>query len=110
MPMINGSQIRKIVIAGDDSTGTVDRAGGTSTSVLVSHLRKQLAQHAITVEQAAVGALPTDADVIVAHRRLAVRVRNEAPTTVVVTVQVFAGDPAIKSIVAAVRDGVDLYG
>jgi mannitol-specific phosphotransferase system IIBC component len=110
MPTINGGRVRTVVIAGDDSAGSVDRAGGTSVTMLATDLRKRLARQTVTVVQAPVGALPPDADVIVAPRGIADRVRAEAPTSVLVTVQVFLGDPAITAMVAAIRDGTDLHG
>jgi mannitol-specific phosphotransferase system IIBC component len=102
MPTINGSQIRKVVVACD--------AGMGSSVMLASQLRKQLSAYSVTVEHTPVNTIPADADVIVVHRGLADRARVSAPNTVIVPVQVFIGDPAINGIVAAVKAGSDLNG
>ena len=51
-----------------------------------------------------------DADVIVVHEGLAERARASAPDTVIVTVRLFLGDPAVNRLVQAVRQGGDLAG
>ena len=102
MPTINGSQIRKVVVACD--------AGMGSSVMLASQLRKLLKDHSVVVEHTPVNTIPTDADVIVVHRGLADRARVSAPNTVIVAVQVFIGDPAVNAVVAAVKNGSDLNG
>lgn len=102
MPTINGSQIKKVVVACD--------AGMGSSVMLASQLRKQLKPFSITVEHTPVNSIPADADVIVVHRGLADRARVSAPDTVIVPIQVFIGDPAIATVVAAVKNGGDLNG
>jgi len=102
MPTVKGSDIHKIVVACD--------AGMGSSVMLASQLRKQLSSHAVTVEHTPVNSIPADADVIVVHQGLADRARGSAPNTVIVPVQVFIGDPAVKTIVDAVKTGGDLHG
>lgn len=102
MAIINGGQIRKIVVACD--------AGMGSSVMLASQLRKQLRQQQVTVEHTPVNSIPADADVVVCHRGLADRARGSAPGKVIVPIQVFIGDPAIGRLVAAVRSGGDVNG
>ena len=102
MPTINGNAIKKVVVACD--------AGMGSSVMLASQLRKQLSAHSVTVEHTPVSSIPADADVVVVHKGLADRARASAPSTVIVPVQVFIGDPAVNAIVAAVKNGTDLHG
>jgi mannitol-specific phosphotransferase system IIBC component len=99
---INGSDVRKIVVACD--------AGMGSSVMLASQLRRQLDKNAVTVEHTPVNSIPADADVIVCHRGLADRARAGAPDKVIVAVQVFIGDPAVTKLIAAVRSGGDING
>jgi mannitol-specific phosphotransferase system IIBC component len=102
MASINGTKIRKVVVACD--------AGMGSSVMLASQLRKQLGGQGVTVEHTPVSSIPADADVVVVHKGLADRARAGAPDTVIVPVQVFIGDPAVNAIVAAVKNGTDLHG
>lgn len=102
MASINGSEIHKVVVACD--------AGMGSSVMLASQLRRQLGGQGVTVEHTPVNSIPADADVIVVHKGLADRARVSAPNTVIVPVQVFIGDPAVGSIIAAVKNGTDLHG
>jgi mannitol-specific phosphotransferase system IIBC component len=102
MPTIAGSDIHKVVVACD--------AGMGSSVMLASQLRRQLSKQGVTVEHTPVNSIPADADVIVVHRGLAARARASAPDTVIVGVQVFIGDPAINTIINAVKTGGELNG
>lgn len=102
MPTINGSQVRKVVVACD--------AGMGSSVMLASQLRKQLKQHSVEVAHTPVDAIPGDADVVVVHGGLAERARAAAPNTAIVPVQVFLGDPAVTALVTAVTEGGDVHG
>lgn len=102
MPTINGSQIKKVVVACD--------AGMGSSVMLASQLRRQLKRHSVTVEHTPVNHIPTDADVVVVHSGLADRARAGAPDRVIVPVEVFLGDPAVTALVEAVTNGSDLNG
>jgi len=102
MPTINGSAIKKVVVACD--------AGMGSSVMLASQLRQQLSAQFVTVEHSPVNSIPADADVIVVHKGLAELARGIAPDTVIVAVHLFIGDPAVNAIVTAVKNGVDLRG
>ena len=102
MPSINGSQIRKVVVACD--------AGMGSSVMLASQLRRQLGKHSVVVEHTPVSAIPADADVVICHQGLADRARAVAPDKVIVAIQVFIGDPAVTRVVKAVESGGDLSG
>jgi mannitol-specific phosphotransferase system IIBC component len=102
MPTIKGNDIHKVVVACD--------AGMGSSVMLASQLRRQLAGQTVTVEHTPVNSIPADADVVVVHRGLAERARVSAPNTVIVAVQVFLGDPAINTIINAVKTGGELHG
>jgi mannitol-specific phosphotransferase system IIBC component len=97
MASINGKDVHKLVVACD--------AGMGSSVMLASTLRKQLKKYSVTVEHSPVDHIPGDADVIVCHAGLAARARRTAPDKVIVPFQVFIGDPAVASVVAAVKDG-----
>lgn len=100
MAPINGSDVRKIVIACD--------AGMGSSVMLAGHLRRELKKTPVAVEHTPVDKIPDDADVIVVHEGLADRARASAPGKVIVTVRLFIGDPAVNRVVQAVRTGGDL--
>jgi mannitol-specific phosphotransferase system IIBC component len=102
MPTVKGTDIRKIIVACD--------AGMGSSVMLASQLRRQLRGHAVTVEHTPVNSIPVDADVVVVHKGLADRARVSAPDTVIVAVAVFIGDPAVKTLIDAVRSGGELHG
>jgi len=102
MPTINGSAIKKVVVACD--------AGMGSSVMLASQLRQQLRAQFVTVEHSPVNSIPADADVVVVHKGLAEWARGIAPDTVIVAVHLFIGDPAVNAIVTAVKNGVDLRG
>jgi mannitol-specific phosphotransferase system IIBC component len=102
MPTINGNDIHKVIVACD--------AGMGSSVMLASQLRRQLKGHAVTVEHTAVNEIPADADVVVVHSGLADRARVSAPGKVIVPVQVFLGDPAVNTIITAVKTGGELHG
>jgi PTS system mannitol-specific IIB component/PTS system mannitol-specific IIC component len=102
MATINGSAIRKVVVACD--------AGMGSSVMLASQLRRQLTKHAVEVAHTPVSSIPADADVVICHAGLADRARAGAPDKVIVAIQVFIGDPAVTRVVKAVENGGDLDG
>ncbi|MET8090284.1 PTS lactose transporter subunit IIB [Micromonospora sp. NPDC005220] len=102
MPTINGTEIKKVVVACD--------AGMGSSVMLASQLRRQLAKSAVTVEHTPVNSIPADADVVICHQGLASRARVSAPDKVIVPIQVFIGDPAVSRVVNAVQRGGELSG
>lgn len=102
MPTINGSDVKKLVVACD--------AGMGSSVMLASSLRKELRKADVTVEHSPVHEIPADADVILTHQGLADRVRAKSPGTVVVPFQLFLGDPAVTKVVKALKGGGTIDG
>ena len=64
---INGSDVKKLVVACD--------AGMGSSVMLASTLRGQLKKTGVTVEHTPVSSIPADADIVVCHAVLADRAR-----------------------------------
>ena len=102
MPTINGTAVKKVVVACD--------AGMGSSVMLASQLKRQLAKSNVTVEHTPVNSIPADADVVICHAGLAARARVSAPDTVIVAIQLFIGDPAVTKVVKAVQNGGDISG
>ncbi|MDP9791670.1 mannitol-specific phosphotransferase system IIBC component [Catenuloplanes nepalensis] len=100
MATINGSDVKKLVVACD--------AGMGSSVMLASTLRKQLKNNGVTVEHTPVNSIPADADLVVCHSGLAARARASAPDKPVVPFQVFLGDPAVTKVVKAIQTGEDI--
>lgn len=100
MTTINGSNVKKLVVACD--------AGMGSSVMLASTLRGQLKKSGVTVEHTPVNSIPSDADIVVCHAGLADRARGVAPNTPIVPFQVFLGDPAVTKIVNAIKNGDDI--
>jgi mannitol-specific phosphotransferase system IIBC component len=97
VPSIDGSDVRKLVVACD--------AGMGSSVMLASQMRKRLKKYDVTVEHVAVNSIPGDAQVVLCQTGLADRARGIAPGAVVVPFQMFMGDPAFDKVEAAIRDG-----
>lgn len=102
MPSIQGSDVRKLVVACD--------AGMGSSVMLASTLRKELKKQDVTVEHTPVSSIPDDADVVVVHEGLAERARGIAPDKPIIAFKVFLGDPAVKKVVDAVKNGGTIDG
>ncbi|WP_067172886.1 PTS lactose transporter subunit IIB [Microtetraspora niveoalba] len=102
MADIQSTDIRKIVVACD--------AGMGSSVMLASQLRKQLKGLGIEVEHTPVNSIPADADVVVCHSGLADRARKTAPGTVLVPITIFIGDPAVTTLVTAIKNGGTVHG
>ena len=96
MPTIEGTAVRKLVIACD--------AGMASSVLMSAQLRKSLA-HAVEVAHSPVDAIPADADVVLTHGKLADRVRQAAGDRPVITYDRVIGDPAVADLVRAIRQG-----
>ncbi|HLS40582.1 MAG TPA: PTS lactose transporter subunit IIB [Ornithinicoccus sp.] len=96
MATLDGSSVKKLVVACD--------AGMGSSVMLAGTLRKQLAARGVTVEHSPVSGIPEDADVVVTHAGLADRARGMVPGTPVVPFQLFIGDPAITRLVNAIQN------
>ena len=97
MATIDGSSIKKLIVACD--------AGMGSSVMLASTLKKQLAKTGVTVEHSPVANIPGDADVVVTQTGLADRARGVVPDVPVVPFQLFLGDPAVAKLVKAIQDG-----
>ncbi|WP_091239525.1 PTS lactose transporter subunit IIB [Klenkia soli] len=95
MPTIEGTAVRKLVIACD---------AGMASSVLMSvQLRKSLG--GVVVEHSPLDAIPADADVVLTHGKLADRVRETAGDRPVISYDQVIGDPAVAEMVRAIRAG-----
>lgn len=100
MPSINGSDIKKVVIACD--------AGMGSSVMVASTLRSKLAPKGIEVINTPVNEIPDDASVVLVHQGLASRAQSSAPNTVIVPFSVFIGDPAFAKVEQAIASGQTL--
>jgi mannitol-specific phosphotransferase system IIBC component len=97
MASIDSKDIHKIIVACD--------AGMGSSVMLASQLRKQLKGQQIQVEHTPVNSIPADADVVVCHAGLAARARVTAPDKVLISFQLFIGDPAVTKLVNTIKNG-----
>lgn len=97
MATIDGSRIKKLIVACD--------AGMGSSVMLASTLRKQLAKSGVTVEHSPVASIPDDADLVFTQAGLADRARHTVPNVPVVPFMLFLGDPAVAKIVKAIQNG-----
>ncbi len=97
MTTIDGSAVRKLVVACD--------AGMGSSVMLASTLRKQLAKSNVEVQHSPVAEIPADADVVLTHQGLAARARAQAPGIPIVPFSLFLGDPAVNKVVQAIQKG-----
>jgi mannitol-specific phosphotransferase system IIBC component len=97
MPQVNGSDVKKVIIACD---------AGMGSSVMVANtMKKKLKKYDVTVEHTPVASIPADAQVVLCHAGLADRAKSMNPNAVVVPFQVFMGDPAFAKVEAAIKDG-----
>jgi PTS system mannitol-specific IIB component len=97
MATIDGSSIKKLIVACD--------AGMGSSVMLASTLKKQLAKNGVTVEHSPVAHIPSDADVVVTQNNLLERARHAAPGVPVIPFQLFLGDPKVAALVKAIQNG-----
>lgn len=103
MPSIQGSEIKRVVVACE--------AGMGSSVLLTTQLGQKLKPHGVAVTHSPVNRLTDDAaDVVLCHQGLVSRARQAAPATVVIPFNLFMGDPAFGRIEAAIRDGGTLDG
>ena len=100
MTTIDGSNIKKLIVACD--------AGMGSSVMLAGQLKKQLKKNGVTVEHSPVAHIPEDADVVVTNAGLADRARQMAPGVPVVPFQLFMGDPNVAKVVKAIQDGTSV--
>ena len=97
MATIDGSNIKKLIVACD--------AGMGSSVMLASTLKKQLAKSGVTVDHSSVAEIPKDADVVLTQAGLADRARGVVPDVPVVPFNLCLGDPAVTRVVKAILDG-----
>jgi len=97
---MNGKDVHKIVVACD--------AGMGSSVMLASQLRKELKKFSVEVEHTPVNTIPEDADIVVCHQGLAARAAAGAGGKPIVKFQVFIGDPAVKNLVSAIKNGGEI--
>ncbi len=100
MPTINGSDVKRVIVACD--------AGMGSSVMVASTLRSKLKKHDVEVIHTPVDEIPDDASVVVCHKGLAARAQATAPNAVVVPFAVFMGDPAFAKVEDAIKNGHDL--
>jgi len=100
MPTINGSDIKRLVVACD--------AGMGSSVMVASTLRSKLKKYGVEVVHTPVDEIPADASVVMCHQGLAARAQSTAPNAVVVPFAVFMGDPAFTKVENAIAHGQDL--
>ena len=100
MATIDGSSIKKLIVACD--------AGMGSSVMLASTLKKQLAKNGVTVEHSPVASIPSDADVVVTQTNLAERARGVVPDVPVIPFQLFLGDPKVAALVKAIQNGTSI--
>ncbi len=97
MTTIDGTNVRKLVVACD--------AGMGSSAMLAGTVRKQLAKQGVEVVHTSVQEIPADADLVLTHAGLAERARGVAGDVPVVPFQLFLGDPAVTRVVTAIQQG-----
>lgn len=103
MSEINGSDIKKVVVACE--------AGMGSSVMLTSQMKTRLAPYDIDVSHSPVNQLTDDAaDVVLCNVGLADRAKQAAPNTVILGFRMFMGDPVFDVLEAAIRDGGTLNG
>ena len=100
MPTINGSDVKKLVIACD--------AGMGSSVMVASTLRSKLKPHGVEVVHTPVNEIPDDASLVMCHQGLASRAQSTVPNAVVVPFSVFIGDPAFATVEKAIANGQTL--
>ena len=100
MATIDGSNIKKLIVACD--------AGMGSSVMLASTLKKQLAKTGVVVDHSSVAEIPKDADVVLTQAGLADRARGVVPDVPVVPFNLFLGDPAVTRVVKAIQDGTTI--
>jgi galactose PTS system EIIB component len=97
MPQVNGSDVKKVIIACD--------AGMGSSVMVASTMKKKLQKYDVTVVHSPVSEIPADAQVVLCHAGLADRAKAVNPNAVVVPFQIFMGDPAFAKVENAIKDG-----
>jgi len=100
MPSVNGSDVKKVVVACD--------AGMGSSVMVASNLRSKLQAKGVEVVHTPVNEIPADATVVLCHQGLAARAQSTVPDAVVVPFSIFIGDPAFTKVEDAIVQGKTL--
>ena len=102
MASINGSDVRKIIVACD--------AGMGSSLMLAAQLNKSLKKFKVAVEHSPVNSIPDDADLVLCQQGLMARARRSQPEKVILGFNMFLGDPLFAKVEAAIKEGGQLDG
>jgi PTS system mannitol-specific IIB component len=102
MASIQGSQIKKVVVACE--------AGMGSSVLLTSQLKKRLGGYGISVGHSPVNQIPDDADVVLCHQGLSSRARDRAGDTPVLAFNAYLGDPVFDRLEEAVKNDDTVEG
>ncbi|HEY3711820.1 MAG TPA: PTS lactose transporter subunit IIB [Amycolatopsis sp.] len=97
MSTIQGSDIKKVVIACD--------AGMGSSVMVAAQLAKRLKPYKVKVEHTPVNEIPEDAKLVLCQDFLVASARKGAAEAVILGFQNFLGDPVFDQVEAAIRDG-----
>jgi mannitol-specific phosphotransferase system IIBC component len=101
MSSIEGSAIKKVVIACD--------AGMGSSVMVASQMAKRLKPYKVSVSHTPVNDIPDDADVVLCQSSLLARAKKgSGGEKVILGFQSFLGDPVFDKVEAAIRDGGSL--
>ncbi|MFD8500516.1 PTS system, mannitol-specific IIB component [Amycolatopsis xylanica] len=100
MSSIEGSDIKKVIIACD--------AGMGSSVMVASQLAKRLKPYKVKVEHTPVDEIPADAQLVLCQEGLVSRARKASGDAVVLGFQSFLGDPLFDRVEAAISGGGSL--
>jgi mannitol PTS system EIICBA or EIICB component len=101
-PVISGKDVKTLMVACD--------AGMGSSVMLASQMRTRLKPYGVTVEHMPINELPADSRLVLTHEDLADRARATAPSAVVISFQMFLGDPVFDEVEKAIKEGGELRG
>jgi mannitol-specific phosphotransferase system IIBC component len=98
MSSISGSDVSRLVVACE--------AGMGSSVMVAKQLAKQLKDHNVSVTHSPVNQLAdANPDVVLCHRGLGNRAKQEMPNTPVIVFDMFLGDARIQAVVNAIMNG-----
>ena len=98
MSSISGSDVSRLVVACE--------AGMGSSVMVAKQLAKQLKNHNVSVTHSPVNQLAdANPDVVLCHRGLGNRAKQEMPNTPVIVFDMFLGDARIQAVVNAIMNG-----
>jgi galactose PTS system EIIB component len=98
MSSISGSDVSRLVVACE--------AGMGSSVMVAKQLAKQLKNHNVSVTHSPVNQLAdANPDVVLCHRGLGNRAKQEMPDTPVIVFDMFLGDARIQAVVNAIMNG-----